>query len=216
MASDRKPDQQDTLKLGAPAPVLPPRPAPIAREEPSDTDEVTVAGVEHTSVLLSSPAPPLSSPAAHGPGSLAPISMAPESTRSDDIEFHVIREHHVTSAPRRTWRAFEVWTRHNIYGIDSQMICFEIIDRATGKPDAEHAMLGARLGGGRQREEDFVRYAYPLPVPGMAAMFTQGRKHGYTSTVDRVVVRVRVLQARPNDALPSWEEIASRWEPTNK
>jgi hypothetical protein len=67
-----------------------------------------------------------------------------------------------------------------------------------------------------RREKDFVRYAYPLPLPGMAAMFTRGRKHGYTSAVDRVVVRVRVLQARPDDALPSWDEVASRWNPAKR
>ncbi len=147
---------------------------------------------------------------------LPPVSLAPESVASDDVEFHIIRDHHITAGPRRTWRAIEVWTRHHIYGMDSQMTCFEIIDRATGKPEAEHAMLGSRLGGGRRRESDFVRYAYPLPLPGMAAMFTRGRKHGYTSIVDRVVVRVRVLQARPDDALPTWEEVASRWGPPSR
>lgn len=199
--ADRKRDQSDTLKMGAEVPRPKTKP-PLPRAEVDD--EVTVAGADAARTLAV-------------PAGLAPpVSLPPESIRSEDIEFHVIRDHHVTNGPRRTWRAIEVWTRHNVYGIDSAMTCFEIIDRATGKPDEAHAMLGAKLGGGRLREADFVRYAYPLPIPGMAAMFTQGRKHGYTSTVDRVVVRVRVLQARPDDALPTWDEIASRWEPTKR
>ncbi len=206
--ADRKRDQSDTLKMGAEVPRPKTKP-PLPR--PEVDDEVTVAGADAARTLA---IPPI---AASTPSLTAPpVSLPPESIRCDDIEFHVIRDHHVTNGPRRTWRAIEVWTRHNVYGIDSAMTCFEIIDRATGKPDEAHAMLGAKLGGGRQRETDFVRYAYPLPIPGMAAMFTQGRKHGYTSTVDRVVVRVRVLQARPDDALPTWDEIASRWEPTKR
>jgi hypothetical protein len=206
MASDRKRPFNETQRMGAmptrpssppPRPVSvsasrPPPPSRDARDLHEEVDEAAAISL------------------------IPPLSVPPESIRSDDVEFHVIRDHHVTSGPRRTWRAIEVWTRHHVYGIDSQMTCFEIIDRATGKPEGDHAMLGARLGGGRRREKDFVRYSYPLPLPGMAAMFTQGRKHGYTSAVDRVVVRVRVLQARPDDALPSWDEIASRWEPSQK
>ncbi|HQY65584.1 MAG: hypothetical protein IPF92_01700 [Myxococcales bacterium] len=210
--SDRKRDQSDTLKMGAEVPRAKVKPALPSLEL---DDEVTVAGAD-AARTFAIPPNTTAPPAAPSGGTLGPQSLPPESIRSDDIEFHVIRDHHVTNGPRRTWRAIEVWTRHNVYGIDSQMTCFEIIDRATGKPDDAHAMLGARLGGGRVRESDFVRYSYPLPIPGMAAMFTQGRKHGYTSTVDRVVVRVRVLQARPDDALPTWDEIASRWEPTKR
>ena len=193
----------ETQKMAAVNVPRPSRP-PLPREEPEEsTDEEPMS----TDAPEDEPATA---------SMLPPMSTAPESMRSDDVEFHVIRDHHVTTGPRRTWRAIEVWTRHHIYGIDSAMTCFEIIDRATGKPEKDHAMLGSRLGGGRRREKDFVRYSYALPLPGMAAMFTQGRKHGYTSAVDRVVVRVRVLQARPDDALPSWDEIASRWEPTKR
>ncbi len=197
MASEKK-RLSETQKMAAMAVPRPSRP-PIPREEPDERDDEVTSTDEPVT-----------------PSMFPPMSAPPESIRSDDVEFHVIRDHHVTTGPRRTWRAIEIWTRHHIYGIDSGMTCFEIIDRATGKPEADHAMLASKLGGGRRREKDFVRYAYPLPLPGMAAMFTQGRKHGYTSAVDRVVVRVRVLQARPDDALPSWDEVASRWEPTKR
>lgn len=196
MASEKKRFTETQKMAGVALPERRPSRPPIPREELDD--EPTSADEPATASMI------------------PPMSIPPESIRSDEVEFHVIRDHHTSTGPRRTWRAIEVWTRHHIYGIDSQMICFEIIDRATGKPEADHAMLGSRLGGGRRREKDFVRYAYPLPLPGMAAMFTRGRKHGYTSAVDRVVVRVRVLQARPDDALPSWDEVASRWNPAKR
>jgi hypothetical protein len=72
-------------------------------------------------------------------------------------------------------------------------------------------MLGARLGGGRLREKDTVRFSYPLPLPGMEAMFLKGKKHGYTSAVERMIVRIRVLHTTADEAAPSWDEIASRW-----
>jgi hypothetical protein len=78
-------------------------------------------------------------------------------------------------------------------------------------------LLGARLGGGRLRERDTVRFSYPLPLPGMDAMFMKGKKHGYTSAVERMIVRVRVLHTSAADELPTWEEIQSRWsEPPSR
>ena len=72
-------------------------------------------------------------------------------------------------------------------------------------------MLGARLGGGRLRGANVVRFSYPLPLPGMEAMFTKGKKHGYTSAVEKMIVRVRVLSTSADDgSAPSWDEIASR------
>jgi hypothetical protein len=46
----------------------------------------------------------------------------------------------------------------------------------------------------------------------MEAMFTQGKKYGYTSMVERFVLRIRVLNAESDDHLPTWEEIAGRWQ----
>ena len=45
----------------------------------------------------------------------------------------------------------------------------------------------------------------------MEAMFRKGQKHGYTSAVERMIVRIRVLHTAADEALPTWEEIASRW-----
>lgn len=127
------------------------------------------------------------------------------------IELLVVDETQLPGAERRVWRAAEIWTKRRVYGLDSTFKCFEIIDRATGRPEGTHDMLGARLGGGRLRERDTVRFAYPLPLPGMDAMFMKGKKHGYTSAVERMIVRVRVLHTSADDQPPSWEEIQSRW-----
>ncbi len=127
------------------------------------------------------------------------------------IELFVIDESQLPGGERKPWRAAEVWTKRRVYGLDSTFKCVEILDRESGRPEAGHEMLGARLGGGRMREKDTVRFSYPLPLPGMEAMFMKGRKHGYTSAVERMIVRIRVLHTSADEAVPSWDEIASRW-----
>ncbi|MDF2693077.1 MAG: hypothetical protein K0S65_1460 [Labilithrix sp.] len=150
----------------------------------------------------SSPYPSVRSPAVHAAATAAPAGRS--------IEFVVVDESRIAGTERKPWRAAEVWTKRRVYGLDSTFKCVEILDRETGRPHVGHDMLGARLGGGRLREKGTVRFSYPLPLPGMEAMFMKAKKHGYTSTVERMVVRVRVLHTSADD-LPSWEEIASRW-----
>ena len=127
------------------------------------------------------------------------------------IELFVVDETQLPGAERKPWRAAEIWTKRRVYGLDSSFKCFEILDRETGRIEAGHEMLGARLGGGRLREVDTVRFSYPYPLPGMEAMFMKGKKHGYTSPVERMIVRVRVLHTAAGETLPTWDEIASRW-----
>jgi hypothetical protein len=129
----------------------------------------------------------------------------------EGIELVVVDERHGVGGERRPWRAAEVWTKRRVYGLDSTFRCVEILDRETGRPELTHEMLGARLGGGRRRDQDTVKFSYPLPLPGMEAMFTKGKKHGYTSAVERMIVRVRVLHTSADEAAPSWDDIASRW-----
>lgn len=138
-------------------------------------------------------------------------SLRPSAARSRSIELFVIDETQFPGGERRPWRAAEVWTKRRIYGLDSTFRCIEILDRETGRPETTHEMLGARLGGGRLREKETVRFSYPLPLPGMEAMFMRGKKHGYTSAVERMIVRIRVLHTSAEDTAPTWEEIASRW-----
>lgn len=141
-----------------------------------------------------------------------PKSIVPSAQRGGrGIELLVVDETQLPGQEKRVWRAAEVWTKRRVYGLDSTFKCFEILDRMTGRPEIGHDMLGARLGGGRLREKETVRFSYPLPLPGMEAMFMRGKKHGYTSAVERMIVRIRVLHTSTDDVQPSWEEIASRW-----
>lgn len=139
------------------------------------------------------------------------VPVAARSASPANIELVVVEESQGPGSQRKPWRAAEVWTKRRVYGLDSTFKCVEILDRETGKPEPGNEMLGARLGGGRLRQRDVVRFSYPLPLPGMEAMFLKGKKHGYTSAVERMIVRVRLLNTSPDEATPSWDDIASRW-----
>lgn len=145
------------------------------------------------------------------PGKLPRPSEAPKGAIAAGIELLVIDEKQTAGGERRPWRAAEVWTKRRVYGLDSTFRCVEILDRESGRPELTHEMLGARLGGGRLRDKEGVRFSYPLPLPGMEAMFSKGKKHGYTSAVERMVVRIRVLHTTADETVPSWDDIASRW-----
>ena len=154
---------------------------------------------------------PPTTPSVPRPSRVPRLSEPPKSGEVEGIELIVIDERQVAGGERRPWRAAEVWTKRRVYGLDSTFRCVEILDRETGRPELTHEMLGARLGGGRMRDKEGVRFSYPLPLPGMDAMFSKGKKHGYTSAVERMVVRVRVLHTSADEVSPSWDDIASRW-----
>jgi hypothetical protein len=153
------------------------------------------------------------------PPELSPSLMDPpprSRAQAAGVEIHIVREGQGNARTKKPWRAAEVWTKNRVYGLDSTMKCVEIIHRETGKPELAHSMLGTRLGGGRLREGGMVRFSYPFPLPGMEAMFTEGKKCGYTSVVERFILRVRVLYTREDEAQPSWEDVAARWPESRK
>ena len=126
------------------------------------------------------------------------------------VEVEIVTENsHVNS--RKTWRAIELWTKTRVYAIDSRSRCFEVLDRETGKPSVGHPVLGGTLGGGRKRDKKMLEFSYPFPVPGTTAMFTLGKKHAYTSRVERVVIRIRVLKTPEDSGEENWESVLSHW-----
>lgn len=204
-------------------PVPPPAPTP----EPSRRLTLTMSAVNpaaaHNPAARAEPAPestrmPASPETLPPPTVLTHVDPDPVHQQAGaGVELIVVEEKQVSGTEKRAWRAAEVWTKRRVYGLDSTFKCVEILDRETGLPEQGHEMLGARLGGGRHRDKDKVRFSYPLPLPGMEAMFMKAKKHGYTSPVERMIVRVRVLVTSADEALPSWDEISSRWsEPPPK
>lgn len=209
------PSRRATLTMGA----VPPGATP----DPFEEKTVRTATLKPGQQPPDLPAPPSSTKLPNSPATLPPptVHMAADPITHDagaGVELVIVEEAQIAGGEKKAWRAAEVWTKRRVYGLDSTFKCVEIIDRETGLPERGHEMLGARLGGGRQRDRDNkVRFSYPLPLPGMEAMFMKQKKHGYTSAVERMVVRVRVLVTSAEEALPSWDEIASRWsEPPPK
>ena len=107
------------------------------------------------------------------------------------------------------WRSFEVWTRNRIYSTDWSMVCIEVRDRKTGKVDPTHTFLGAKLSGGQTREDHAIEVTYPCPRPGCEAVFEHPKRRGFmtTSTVVRVVLRLRVLTVPHEQLDPTWDEL---------
>ena len=199
MSESKKPKKDASKSDDDPPPKTAGVTPPSARWE-SDHDLARTLKMDNAPVTVPRPAP--RTPRA---------SEAPKNDAALGIELLVIDEKQTGGGERRPWRAAEVWTKRRVYGLDSTFRCVEILDRESGRPELTHEMLGARLGGGRMRDKEGVRFSYPLPLPGMEAMFSKGKKHGYTSAVERMVVRIRVLHTTADEAAPSWDDIASRW-----
>lgn len=144
-----------------------------------------------------------------------PTSRAPSKNAEAAIEVLVVREEAIRDAPRTPWRAFEVWTMNRVYGLDASYRCIEVLDRTSGKLEKDNTMLGARFGGGRRQRDNSVVYSYPFPLEGTEAMFISGAKYGCTSTVERIVIRVREFRVRSVDAPPTWDELAGKSEEAN-
>lgn len=138
-------------------------------------------------------------------GDAPPVSQGPP---RPDIEVRIIRDD-TADHGRMPWRAFEVWTKNHLYGFDSGLYCIDVVDRVAGKRVTQHAMLGAKLGGGRWLGDRSRAICYPLPLPGTVALTMHKGKQSETSLVERVVMRIRVV-ATPEGPSETWEDIAQK------
>jgi hypothetical protein len=147
-----------------------------------------------------------------------PVSRPPPPS-TGPVEVEHIHEDGSPTLLEGPWRAVEIWTANHIYVLDARMVCLEVISRASGKSQADHPIVGARLVGGQKRDDnDAIReVSHPLPDRGANAVFgaTMGKRYSLseTSPVTRVVLRQRVVQlgdAQP----PEWEALLGGSRPS--
>jgi hypothetical protein len=129
------------------------------------------------------------------------------------IEIELVHEVRRPPSVDRPWAMLEVWTQNTVYSIGLDMRCIEVTDIATQKPNLEHGLLGARLLGGQHDEDGQTFLSHPYPRPGTEAVFEQPRPadgviFSHSSTVTRVVLRLRQLTIVTGGAHQSWDQIA--------
>jgi hypothetical protein len=130
------------------------------------------------------------------------------------VDIDLIHERRTAPLPDHDWTFVEIWTRNTIYALDSRLVCIAVIDQNTRRNHPDHALLGARLVGGQRRDGESMELSHPFPRPGSEAVFEQSKgrqvRFSQTSTVTRVVLRLRVLTVASDNLLPTWEEITGR------
>ena len=130
------------------------------------------------------------------------------------VDIDLIHERRTAPLPDHDWTFVEIWTRNTIYALDSHLVCIVVIDQTSRKIHSDHALRGARLVGGQLRDGESMELSHPFPRPGSEAVFeqTKGRqvRFSQTSSVTRVVLRLRVLTVSSDALLPTWEEITGR------
>jgi len=171
-------------------------------EEGSDANVVIpdtdVASIEAKPIAQAAPIPPT-------------IEPPRRRGQTPAVDIDLVYERRSAPLPDSPWVFLEIWTRNTIYALDSRMICIDVIDQLTKRSHGEHALRGARLVGGQTREGDAMELSHPFPRPGSEAVFEQlqGRhvRFSQTSSVTRVVMRLRVLTVAQEQLLPTWEEV---------
>lgn len=129
------------------------------------------------------------------------------------LDVELVHEVRRPPAVDRPWAMLEVWTQNRVYNIDVNMRCIEVVEIASHKPIADHGLLGARLLGGQHTEEGHTFLSHPFPRPGTEAVFEQPRPSAaaifsHSSTVTRVVLRLRQLTIVTGGENQSWDQIA--------
>lgn len=130
------------------------------------------------------------------------------------LDVELVHEVRRPPAVDRPWAMLEVWTQNRVYAVDINMKCIEVVDIATQKPLPDHGLLGARLLGGQHVEDGNTFLSHPFPRPGTEAVFEQSRPSdaamfSHSSTVTRVVLRLRQLTIVNGGEKQSWDQIAS-------
>lgn len=140
--------------------------------------------------------------------------LSPEGFTGPTIEVKVVHQVEHTHQKPTKFVMLEVWTQNRLYSIDGDMKCIEVMDLATQKADPNHSLLGARLLGGQHVDESRTFLSHPYPRPGTEAVFEQPRPSdgiilSHSSTVTRVVLRLRQLTILKGSEETSWGVIAN-------
>jgi hypothetical protein len=127
------------------------------------------------------------------------------------LEVEIVQERGRTPRPDPLKRSFEVWTQNTVYVLDARLRCIEVFLPGSHEPKTDHPFFGARLVGGQLQLEGSVELSYPFPRPGSFAVFESRRgnrrQFSRTSTVERVVVRQRIVTLiGPSE--PTWDDVA--------
>ena len=135
------------------------------------------------------------------------------------VEVEMVHDPAYPGVTERRWCALQVWTLNRIYDIDWGMRCFGVRDRQSGEVAPDHHLIGAHLAGGQIKGNSALELTYPIPRPGVTAVFEvrDEAKLEYvtTSEVTRVVLRLRVISfPEVADAAPKWEELSGSFRVT--
>lgn len=160
---------------------------------------------------------PIAEPAMGDPIAQQPIGGKAMARRGQPaVDIDLIHERRTAPLPDQEWTFVEIWTRNTIYALDSRLLCIAVVDQKSRRSHPDHALLGARLVGGQQRDGESMELSHPFPRPGSEAVFEQNKgrqvRFSQTSTVTRVVMRLRVLTVASDHLLPTWEEISGHGE----
>lgn len=148
-----------------------------------------------------------------------PAKKAEKAERKPPLEVQITR---LRGSPGRAMieeaeskaAVFEIWTRNTIYLCNGEFVCVEIRDRVSGKSEARHAVLGAKLLGGHKRYSKTLHLVRPLPLPGTQAVFLRNNaRHdaqAYTSAVERVVFNYRAMALElSTDPQEAWADVTN-------
>lgn len=146
--------------------------------------------------------------------STAPFAEAPPGPRRPAIDVELVVERKTAPYVDRPWTAVEIWTQNRVYSVDASMVCLEVVDKTTGKPELRHPLVGAHLVGGQHEEGGTMELSHPFPRAGSEAVFEQragakAARFSHTSAVERVVLRLRVLTVAPDNVISSWADITN-------
>lgn len=189
--------------IASEAPAVPSAPAPAAPVAPA-------VGAWPAPLMPAAPTPSVKVESAPHQGQTV-------SNRAPPIEVEYIRETDTSVSPTAAV-VLEIWTRNRIYHVDANLTCVAVINRSTGAPEEHHTLKGTRLTGGQRRSRSTlaIEIVVPFPVPGTEAVFKhagkRGAQYGQTSTVERVILRVRKLVVGATGAEPAWDEITGRFQ----